>query len=192
MARRKPLSGYTVFIDGVDYIGVATGFTPPTITEATVQSDMPGHGGAFAIPTGRLEELEAMVSMGDQFPELERLVGDPASTETPVLFIGVTTDGETQRKSEYELTGLWTKQERSEFSGAEGGQGGRGGSDRGPCTYTISVRTLTHTIDGEEVRHIDLEQNIHRINGRDVNEALRNALSRSSGQGAGERLQTGL
>ena len=179
MARRKPLAGYTVFVDGVDYVGVATGFTPPTITEATVQSDMPGHGGAFAIPTGRLEELESMVMMGDQYPELERLVGDPASAETPVLFIGVTTDGEEQRKVEYELTGLWTKQERSEFSGAEGGQGGRGGADRGPCTYTISCRTLTHTIDGDEIRHIDLEQNIHRINGTDVNEELRTALSRS-------------
>ena len=178
MARRKNLAGYTVFVDGVDYVGVATGFTPPTISDATVQSDMPGHGGPFAITTGRLEQLEAMVSMGDQFPELERLVGDPASAETPVLFIGVTTDGETQRNSQYEIAGLWTKQERSEFAGSEGGQGGRGGGDRGPCTYTISVRTLTHTIDGEEVRHIDLEQNIHRINGRDVNEELRNALSR--------------
>ena len=178
MARRKPLSGYTVFVDGVDYIGVATGFTPPTITAATVESDMPGHGGAFAIPTSRLEALEAMVSMGDQFPELERLAADPESANTPVLFVGVLTDGETQRKIVYELTGLWTKQERSEFSGSEGGQGGGGGGDRGACTYTISVRVLTHTIDDNEVRHIDLEQNIHRINGRDVNEELRTALSR--------------
>ena len=177
MARRKALSGYTVFVDGVDYVGVATGFTPPTITEATVQSNMPGHGGAFAIPTGRLEELEVTVVMGDQFPALERLVGDPASAETPVLFIGVTTDGNTQRNVQYEIAGLWTKQERAEFSGAEGGQGG-GGADRGACTYTISCRTLTHTIDGDEVRHVDLEQNIHRINGQDVNEKLRTALAR--------------
>ena len=177
MARRKVLAGYTVFIDGVDYVGVATGFTPPTITSATVQSDMPGHGGAFAIPTGRLEELEAMVMMADQIPALERLVGDPESVNTPVLFIGALTDGGEQRNVQYELTGLWTKQERSEFAGAEGGQG-RGGSDRGPCTYTISCRTLTHTIDGDEVRHVDLEQNIHRIDGRDVNEALRTALAR--------------
>ena len=178
MARRKSLSGYTVFVDGVDYVGAASGFTPPTITEATVQSDMPGHGGAFAIPTGRLEELEAMVAMADQFPALERLVGDPTSADTPVLFIGLLTDGVTQRNVQYELAGLWTKQERSEFSGAEGGQGGRGGGDRGPCTYTISCRTLTHTIDGDEVRHIDFEQNIHRINGQDVNAELRTALAR--------------
>ena len=177
MARRKVLSGYTVFVDGVDYVGIATGFTPPTITEAVVQSDMPGHGGPFAIPTGRLEELEAMVMMADQFPALERLVGDPASIQTPVLFVGVMTDGETQRKVEYELTGAWTKQERSEFAGADGGQGG-GGADRGPGTYTISCRTLTHTIDGDEIRHVDFEQNIHRINGRDVNADLRTALSR--------------
>ena len=181
MARRKVLSGYTVFVDGIDFVGVATGFTPPTITVGTVQSDMPGHGGPFAIPTGRLDELEAMVMMGDQYPSLESLVGDPASVSTPVLFVGVTTDGETARKIEYEIAGVWTKQERSEFAGAEGGEGGGGGGgDRGPCTYTISCRTLTHRIDGDEIRHIDFEQNIHRINGRDVNADLRTALSRGA------------
>ena len=180
MARRKVLAGYTVIVDGTDHVGVASGFTPPTITLKTVDSDMPGHGGSFKIQTGRLDELEAMVMMADQVPALERLVGDPASLGTPVLFLGAITDGETQRAIEYELAGLWHKQERSEFSGAEGGAGGGGGGggDRGPCTYTISCRTLTHKIDGEEIRHIDLEQNIHRINGTDVNAALRQALSR--------------
>ena len=179
MARRKVLAGYTVYVDGTDYVGVATGFTPPTISAATVESNMPGHGGSFSIATGRLAELEAMVMVADQFPALERLAADPASTNTPVLFIGVLTDGEAQRDVQYELSGLWTKQERAEFSGAEGGDGGGGGGgDRGPCTYTISCRTLTHTIDGEEVRHIDLERNIHRIDGTDVNAALRTALSR--------------
>ena len=178
MARRKVLSGYTVFVDGVDYVGVATGFTPPTIMASVLQSDMPGHGGGFDIPTGRLEALEAMVMMADAFPALERLAADPESVTTPVLFIAVTTDGDTQRTVQYEVAGLWSKQERAEFAGPEGGEGGRGGSDRGPCTYTIACRTLTHTIDGTEIRHIDLEQNIHRIGGRDVNADLRTALSR--------------
>lgn len=175
--KKKALAGYTVFVDGVDYVGVAEGFTPPTIEASTVTSDMPGHGGAFAIATGRLEQMEATVVMGDQFPALERLVGDPGSAETPVLFIGVTTDGAEQRKVAYELAGLWTKQARAEFAGAEGGGGG---GDRGACTYTINCQTLTCTIDDAEVRHVDLEQNIHRIDGRDVNADLRAALSRGS------------
>ena len=180
MARRKVLSGYTVFVDGIDYVGVAASFAPPTITTETVTSNMPGHGGPFDIPTGRLDALEAMVSMADQFPALERLVGSPDAVDTPVLFIGLTTDGAAQRTTQYELAGVWTKQERAEFAGPEGGAdgGGAGGGDRGACTYTISVRTLTHTIDGVEIRHVDLEQNIHRINGRDVNAELRAALSR--------------
>ena len=179
MAIKKSLSGYTVFVDGIDYVGVAAGFTPPTITESTVESDMPGHGGAFKISTGRLAELEAMVKMADQFPALERLVANPRSVDTPVLFIGVLTDGSLQRNVQYEVSGLWTKQERAEFAGAEGSDGGGGGSsEQGPCTYTISCRTLTHTIDGIEIRHIDFERNVHRINGRDVNADLRAALSR--------------
>lgn len=181
MARRKVLAGYTVFVDGIDHLGVAAGFTPPTIEAETVTSDMPGHGGPFEIPTGRLGALEAMVMMADAVPQLETLCADPRSVDTPVLFIGVTTDGETDRRVEYELAGLWSKQERAEFAGPEGSTGGGGGGgegDRGPCTYTIAVRTMTHRIDGDEVRHIDLEQNIHRVGGRDVQQALRQALRR--------------
>ena len=181
MARRKVLSGYTVFVDGIDYVGVASGFTPPTIESEVVESNMPGHGGPFGIPTGRLGQLEAMVSMADAFPVLEGLCANPASVETPILFIGATTDGETQRTVEYELAGLWSKQERSEFSGPEGaagGGGGGGGGERGPCSYTISVRVLTHRIDGAEIRHIDFEQNVHRANGVDLTEELRTALRR--------------
>lgn len=176
MARKRVLSGYSVYVDGVEYLGVASGFTPPAVESAAVTSNMPGHGGPFAIPTGRLEALEATISMADQFPALERLAADPRSSDTAVLFVAVTTDGATPRKTEYELAGLWTKQERAEFAGAEGGQSG--GGDRGPCTYTVSCRRLTLKIDDAEVRHIDLEQNIHRIDGEDVNAALRDALSR--------------
>ena len=86
---------------------------------------------------------------------------------------------------EYEVAGLWQKQERSEFSGPEGSAGGAGGGGGGGgaggregCTYTVNVRVFTHRIDGEEVRHIDLEQNIHRINGRDILEELRTTLRR--------------
>ena len=183
MARRKVLAGYSVFVDGVDYLGIASGFTPPTIEAETVESNMPGHGGPFAIPTGRLGALEAVVSMADAVPELESLCANPAAVETPVLFVGVTTDGEEQRAVDYEIAGLWSKQERSEFSGPEGSAGGAGGGggaggERGPCTYTINVRVMTHRIDGAEIRHVDFEQNIHRVNGTDLNEQLRTALRR--------------
>lgn len=180
MARRKVLAGYSIFVDGVDYLGVASGFTPPTIEAAAVTSDSAGHGGPFEIMTGRLGPLEAMVSMADAVPALESLCGNPNAVNTSVLFVCATTDGETQRNIEYELAGSWTKQERSEFAGPEGGAGGGGGGggERGPCTYTISVRVLTHRIDGAEIRHIDLEQNVHRVNGTDLNEQLRTALRR--------------
>ena len=93
MATKKVLSGFTVYVDGIDYVGVAMAFTPPPIELAVEESDMPGHGGSFDIPTGRLSKLEATLQMGDAFPALEQLVGNPRAVETPVLCVGVLVDG---------------------------------------------------------------------------------------------------
>lgn len=174
MALRKVLHGFTAYVDGIDYIGVVEAFTPPDIVLETEDSNMPGHGGTIKIPTGRLEELEATLAMGDSFPALETLVGRPSAVDTQILLLKVSTDGATPRKVEYQLTGLWTSQTASEVSSGGGGAGGRGGR----CEYTVSIRTLTHLIDDREQRHIDLEQNIHRIAGQDVNQSLTTALRR--------------
>ena len=176
MALRKVLHGFSVYVDGIDYVGVADAFTPPEILLETEDSNMPGHGGVIKIPTGRLQELEATFAMGDAFPSLEALVGRPAAVDTPVLFTKVATDGAQHRAVEYQFTGLWTRQAMGEVSG--GGGGGGGGAAAGRCEYTVSCRTLTHRIDGAEIRHIDLETNIHRIDGSDVNAELTNLLRR--------------
>ena len=173
MALRKTLHGLSVYVDGIDYVGVTESFTPPDIVLEVEESNMPGHGGVIDIPTGRLEKLEAVFTMGDSFPALETLVGRPSAVDTQVLFVSVSTDGAEQRTVEYQITGLWTKQAIGEVSG--GGGGGGGG---GRCEYTVSIRTLTHRIDGREQRHIDLEQNIHRVAGSDVNARLSDALRR--------------
>ena len=169
MALPKALHGLSVYVDGIDYLGVAESFTPPDIVLETEESNQPGHGGVIQIPTGRLEELEATFTMGDSFPALEALVGRPSAADTQVLFVRVTTDGVNTRTVEYEISGLWTRQAIGEVAG--GGGGGR-------CEYTISVRVLTHRIDGAEKRHIDIEGNVHRIDGQDVNNSLSTALRR--------------
>ena len=174
MALPKVLYGLSVYVDGIDHVGVAESFTPPEIAAEVVESNMPGHGGPIDIPTGRLEGLEATCTFSDSIAALDALVGNPASPDTPVLFVGIFTDGSENRAVEYELSGLWKRQAMGEVSG--GGAGG--GSGGGKPTYTISPRILTHKIDGAEVRHIDLEQAIHRINGTDVLADLRTALRR--------------
>lgn len=179
MALMKVLHGLSVYVDGIDYVGVAESFTPPDIVLETEDSNMPGHGGTIKIPTGRLEELEAVFTVRDAIPALETLVGRPSARDTQVLFIHVTTDGGEQRTVEYQLTGLWTRQTIGEVSGGAGGAGGGGGR----CEYTVSIRTLTHRIDGNEQRHIDLESNIHRVAGTDVNAGLSSALRRGRRSG---------
>ncbi len=181
MALRKVLHGFAVYVDGIEYIGVAESFTPPDIVLEVEESNMPGHGGTIDIPTGRLEKLEATFVMGDSYPALETLVGRPDAVDVPILFNKVSTDGTTPRVVEYRLAGLWTRQSLGEVSGG-GGAGGGGG---GRCEYTVSLRTLTHLIDGTEQRHIDLERNIHRIAGTDVNAGLSSLLRRGRAGRAG-------
>lgn len=173
MPLKHVLSGFTIFVDGVTYLGKVKGFTPPAIEAQVVESDMPGHGGALDIPTGWLAKLESTVVMADQVPALEKLAATAASVETPVTLVRATTDGATPRRVEYEMRGLWTKQEAGETGGGQG-------EGETECTYTIGVRELTHLIDGTEVRYIHLERNIHRVDGTDINEALRQALERSA------------
>ena len=186
MALIKTLHGLSVYVDGIDYVGVAESFTPPDIVLEVEESNQPGHGGVIDIPTGRLEKLEAVFTMGDSYPALEALVGAGNAVETQVLFVKVSSSGAEHRTVEYQLTGLWTRQAMGQVSG--GGGAGAGGGGR--CEYTVSVRTITHRIDGREVRHIDLEQNIHRINGTDVNAQLTSLLRRGRRGGAGPVITT--
>ena len=179
MALQKVLHGFSVYVAGIDYVGVAESFTPPDILLQVEESDMPGHGGTIDIPTGRLQKLEASFTMGDSFPALETLVGRPSAVDTQVLFIKVATDGTTPRTVEYQLAGLWTSQSMGEVAGGGGARGGGGGR----CEYGISCRILTHVIDNIEQRHIDLEQNIHRIAGQDVNQSLTTLLRRGRRSG---------
>lgn len=180
MALPKTLHGLSVYVDGVDYVGIASSFTPPDIVLEVEESNMPGHGGVIDIPTGRLEKLEAVFAMSDAIPALEALVGSAAAVDTQVHFVKVSTDGAVARTVEYQLTGLWTRQAMGEVSGG-GARGGGGGG--GQCEYTVSIRTIAHRIDGREVRYIDLESNVHRINGTDVNAALSRALRRGRSTG---------
>lgn len=173
MPTRRALAGYDVYVDGVEYLGTCTSFTPPTIESQTTEANLPGHGGSFDVASLRLSKMEATLVMGDAFPALERLAANPGSIDVPIHLVSAHADGAgALRRVEHQISGLWTKQEAGETSG------GDGGGDRGMCTYTIGVRVYTHRVDGAEVRHVDLEQNIHRIAGRDVNQELRDALRR--------------
>ncbi len=166
---RKVLVGSTVYADGVDYLGIALEFTPPTITMETVTQNQPGHAAPIEIATGRLEALEASFVMGDAVPEVEALVGAPHAVDVPLTFVSRVTDGATARVETHELAGVWTKAEASSMGEAAS-------ADAGRHTYTVSIRTLRHLIDGAEVRRIDVEANEHVVNGVPVLDPLRAAL----------------
>ena len=175
MALPKSLSGLTIYVAGIDYVGVARSFTPPEVEAATMEADQPGHAAPVDVPTHRLSKLTAECVLGDVDPRLERLVGSPAALEVPVHFVGALTDGLQTRSVEWAVTGLWTKQSPGQVGG-----GGGGGADGVESTYTISPRTLMHRIDGDEVRFVDVEANVHRIDGVDVLQPVRDALRAGS------------
>jgi len=127
----------------------------------------PGHGGAFVISAGRLDKVDAELKLMDSVPALNALVGNPRAAQTEVLCVAVATDGDRERKESWTLRGLWRSQTRNVAGGGE---------KNVEYTYAVNVRTLTHRIDGDEVRHIDLVQDIHRIDGADVNAERRASL----------------
>ena len=164
----RKISGVAVYVDGITYVGQAE-FTPPNVAASVEESDMPGHGGAFDIPTGRLDKMDAELKVMDSVPALQTLVGNPKGAETEVLCVAVYTDGESDQRTEsWSVRGTWREQNRD----AVGASGDAGVEN----AYVVNVRVLTHKVDGTEVRHVDLVRDIHRINGTDVNAARRQAL----------------
>ncbi|MDM5147665.1 phage major tail tube protein [Candidatus Persebacteraceae bacterium Df01] len=162
----KKISGVAVYVGGISYIGNAE-WTPPNIAASVEESAMPGHGGAFDIPTGRLEKMDAELRIMDTHPALAALAANPHSMGTEVSCVSTYTDGSADRRERWDFRGLWREQNR-EALGA--------GDTNIQVTYLINIRTLAHTIDGRVVRKIDLEQDIHEVNGVDINAARRNAL----------------
>lgn len=184
MATQRGLAGFSVFYDGVDYLGVAVGFTPPVVEPERMRVNQPGHAGPLSVLTGRLSgDLQAMLVMGDTDPRLEALVGSPAASERPLLFVYTGFDSQrVQRTVEHEITGVWARVETDEIGGRNRGGGGGGGEGQQfQQSYRVDVYTWTHRIDGEEVRHVDIESNIHRVNGEDVLEEVRAALQGGGG-----------
>lgn len=167
MALQQVIAGVSVFVNGIDFIGQARSFMPPMAEAETLEVDQPGHAGPMRIPSGRLAgDLEARCTFGVVDPRIEHLVADPGSINTPIVFVYALTDGQQHRQVRHSISGLWTVTDnRDDIGGRRGG--GRDANQVTP-TYRVSIRKWEHTIDGFEVRFVDIEQGIHRIQGVDV------------------------
>lgn len=161
----KKLGGANMLVDGVSYHGQVY-FTPPIIAATVEEISMPGHGGKLDILTGHIEKMEAEVEVMDASEALSGFVANPESRQASVEFLTHVTSNDGSKNERWVVRGVWTKQERGEVN-----------DDKNVSTkYSITVDILTHFINGVEQRHIDVEQAIHRIKGRDVNALLRDGL----------------
>ncbi|CAA0097551.1 Uncharacterised protein [BD1-7 clade bacterium] len=163
----KVMQGLNAFVDGDEFIGVATKVEPSLPKPKNKEINSPGHAGAIDVPTHKWEKSTPKLTLQDYPPQVIALVGDTDALDKPLTLIGVI-GADDQRVIEIEVTGLWTAAEPSEWADDADAE----------LAVTVSARTYKLTIDGKEVLFIDYERNDVRINGKNKTNALNKALRR--------------
>lgn len=164
----KVLQGLNAFIDGDQFIGIATKVDPSLPKPKVKGVNSPGHAGEIEVATSKWEKSEPKLTLADYHPKALAMVGDPASLEKTLNLIGVI-GADDSRTIEIEVTGLWKSNDATEWATDSDAE----------LSFTVAARTYKLIIDGKEIRYIDYERNIVRINGKDINSDLNKALRRT-------------
>ena len=166
----KILQGMNCFIDGQEFIGVATkaAIVYPQPKMKDVMS--PGLAGMRKLQTGKWE-LEALkVTLQDYPPEVISLVGHPDSTEKPVQLIGAFGPHDA-RTVTVDIRGPWVSLEGEEWAD----------DSDSSLSFGIYPEVYSLQIDGKDVVFYDAEAHEVRLGGQSMTADLNKRLKRTTG-----------
>jgi len=167
MTERLPevLLGMNMFVGGDTYMAKVTKLQLSAPKPITKEVNSPGLGGAIEVNTRKWTKAEPMFTVQGYVPKLMAMVGNPASIEEPVTFIGVM-GADQEQTVEVEVSGLWKDPEYGDWE-----------TDANATSdYKIAAREYQIKIEGKEVFYIDYESNEVRVDGVNVNAELNKRL----------------
>jgi len=166
----KVLQGMNCFIDGQEFIGVATKaaiiYPQPKMKEVA----SPGFAGMRKLQTGKWELEDLKVTLQDYPPQIIGLVGNPQSGEKPVQLIGAF-GPQDPRTVTVTITGPWNTLEGEEWAD----------DSDSSLSFGIYPEVYTLQIDGKEVVYYDCEAGEVRLNGQSMTADLNKRLKRTTG-----------
>ncbi|MCF1458083.1 MAG: phage major tail tube protein [Shewanella sp.] len=156
-----------VFLKDESYAGLCNTATLPKIVTKTIDQVLAGVAGDIERDVGKLEKLESELTISDYAAKVIDLVGDRASRDEVITLRGaLDTDGAIKTVI-VRLQGFWKSLELNEWKP----------ESEATTKFAVAVTMFELEIDGKEVIHIDKLNNVFRINGRDRNDAIRQALA---------------
>ncbi len=161
------LQDINAFFKNESYAGRCNSVTMPKVVVKTVSQTLAGVGGEIERSTGKLEKLESTVSISDYAEKVIDLVGDNASRDEVFSIRGALEVNGEIKTIVVKMQGFWKDLEIGEWKPE---------SDT-PNKFMVCVEMFQLEIDGKEVIYINKLTNKFRVNGKDRNEKLRQALA---------------
>lgn len=169
MAGRIPsvLVDFNAFLKNESFAGVANKLTIPKIVTKTIDFEGAGIGGTMKRDVGKLEAMESEVTFSDYTEKALDLIGSRESRDEQFVVKGALDVADKIKSVVVRQSGFWRE---TEFNGWDAG------GVEATTKFVIDVEFFELEIDGKEVIHIDKINNVFRVNGKDRNKEIRQAL----------------
>lgn len=155
------------FIKETSFAGIANKATLPKVVSKTVDMVLAGVAGDIERDIGKLEKLESDITISDYSSMVLDLIGSRSSREETLTLRGALDVGDKISTLVVKMQGYWKGVEFNELEPEK----------EATTKFSIAVQVYTFELDGKEIIHIDKMNNVFRVNGKDRNKEIRQALA---------------
>lgn len=155
------------FFKDESFAGRCNACSLPKVVVKTIDLTMSGVAGDIERDLGRLEKLEADVTVSDYSERITSLLGSRSSRDEVFTLRGAVDIAGVIKTAIVRMQGFWKS---TEFNAWEP-------EKEATMKFAIAVELFHFEIDGKELIYIDKLNNEFRVNGVDRNKEIRTALA---------------
>jgi uncharacterized protein len=155
------------FFADESFAGLCNTIALPKVVTKTMDAVMAGVAGDIERDLGRLEKLEAEVTISDYSTRVTDYLGSRSSRDEVFSVRGALDRDGAVKTVIVRMQGFWKSAEFNEFAPEK----------EATMKFGIAVEFFHFEVDGKELIYIDKLNNIFRVNGKDRNKEIRQALA---------------
>lgn len=155
------------FFKDESFAGLCNTMSIPKILTKTIDQTLSGVAGDIERDVGKLEKLESEVTISDYSEKVLDLIGSRESRDEVFTVRGALDVNGQIKTVVVRQQGFWKGVEFNEFKP----------ESEATSKFSIAVEMFEMEVDGRELIHIDKLNNRFRVNGKDRNKEIREALA---------------